>query len=153
MKKTKKMAAILLSAIMLIVAYLPTSAIQEETDAYDFLLTQGFSENILDNLAEETDDWTGEGTNIMSASNQGGLGYITDLEEFVKYVGGNIAFMLVPTSPMYKGTTYSSNINVEYAHEYMPITGLDFSYGVGVGLSWDRGCDTMAASSLVRFSR
>ncbi len=102
-----------------------------------------------------TEDWTiFKQSTTLAQSVQGGLGYYTDLKVGKKYVAGEMLFYLEPESPIIKGTTYSTNINVEYGHAYMPLTGLSVSVGpVGVGLSWDRGCDTMASACSFKYSR
>ncbi len=90
----------------------------------------------------------------LATSNQGGIGHWTDLKGLKRYVGGAMVFLLNPNSPMINGTTYNTTINVEYAHAPVPLTGLSLSIlDVGVGISWNLTCDTMADSCNFNFSR
>lgn len=90
----------------------------------------------------------------LAASNQGGIGHWTDLKGLKKYVGGVMSFFLNPNSPMIKGTTYNTSINLEYAHAPVPLTGLSLSIlDVGIGISWNLTCDTMSGTSNFKFSR
>lgn len=101
------------------------------------------------------DDWTiFKEYDTLAKSNQGGIGHWTDLKAVKKYVGGGMLFVLTPTSTMYKGSNYTTTINVEYAHSPVALSGLSISAaGVGIGLSWNLTCDTLAATNVFRFSR
>lgn len=91
---------------------------------------------------------------VLSASNQGGIGHWTDLEEWQTYVAGCMVFLLEPTERMLKGDTYTTTVNVEYVHEKSALTGLSLNIGdYGVGISWNSSCDTMADTSTLKFSR
>lgn len=105
--------------------------------------------------SNENDDWSVfKEYSTLAASSQGGLGHWSDLKAFKSYVGGGMIFLLNPTSPMVTGKTYSTTLNVEYVHSKAPITGLEFSImDVGVGISWNLSCDSMADSSVIKFSR
>ena len=103
----------------------------------------------------KVNDWTVlNSSDIFSIANQGGIGYYTDLEEWMTYVGGTMIFLLEPTEYMVEGNTYRTSITVEYAHEKSALTGLSFSYkNFGIGISWENECDTMADTSTIKFSR
>lgn len=105
--------------------------------------------------SNESDDWsTFKETNTLSIAQQGGIGHFTDLKAFKKYVGGMLLFGLSPKKAMYKGTKYETVINIEYAHAPLPLTGLSFSIkGIGVGISYNISCDTMAGTSTLKFNR
>ena len=105
------------------------------------------------------DDWTLlKETSNPDEATQGGIGYMTDLEEFKTYVGGSMLIVLYPKTDgngnMYKGTAHSTALNVKYAHAPVPLTGLSLTVGpAGVGFSWTISCDTTSATSVFRYSR
>ena len=102
----------------------------------------------------ERSEITSNSYSVLSAANQGGIGHYTDLEEWTEFVSGAMIFLLEPTSRMTKGNAYTTSINVEYAHEKSALTGLSFSLDdVGVGISWNVSCDTMADTKTFRYSR
>lgn len=92
---------------------------------------------------------------VASSSSQGGVGFYTELEGNYPFVGGAALIVLETAVPMYTGTTYSSSINLEYAHDFSlwGIGGAGFTVGpVGVSLDCGNLCDTMADSKTIRYS-
>ena len=62
-------------------------------------------------------------------------------------------FILSPEHPIFSGTTNTTTINAEYAHETVPLTGLSFSFpGFEVGFSWNLTCDTRAVVYTLKYS-
>ena len=104
--------------------------------------------------SNSSDEWTVyKEYNTLAMASQGGLGHYTDLKALKKYVGGAMIILLEPRRSIVKGNGFSSELNVEYVHSYLPITGLCFSTNdFGISVSWDRGCDYLSASNSLYFS-
>lgn len=128
-------------------------AVNWDTSVFNYLSDSFYATDVY--KSNESDDWsTFKETNDLSSAQQGGIGHYTDLKAFKKYVGGMLLFGLSPKKSMYKGTKYSTVVNIEYAHAPMPLTGISFSVkGVGVGISFNVSCDTMAGSSTLKYKR
>lgn len=124
-------------------SYVPYSF---ESTNYEFISGQG---------------WTVDNTNyVLSAANQGGLGFDIELPGTSgfssKGIRGEAAFDLEPAIPMRVNGNYSTNINIQYAHDGNPtiIDGFSFTYD-DYGVSIDVGSltDTAAASILLHYGR
>lgn len=103
-----------------------------------------------------SDEWTISNEYSVSAeATQGGIGHWTDLDEIRLCVGGGMILTIQPNAPMTVGTTYSTSVNMIYAHDAAPvISQLGFSIkGFSVGIDFSRFCDTMAATTNIGFSR
>lgn len=101
-------------------------------------------------------DWTvSEEYTKLTSSALGALGHTTDLKAFKKQVGGSLMIMLLPENPMIKGTNNVTEININYAHERFPLSGISFAYkDYGIGIDFkDDACNTAADFCNVRFSR
>lgn len=94
-------------------------------------------------------------TTICPTSAQGGIGFYTELEQEKSFVGGSMLLLLESSIPMTTGNTYSSTINIEYAHDYSiaNLSGLGFTISVvSVNLDFSGFCDTMAAHTNIYYS-
>ena len=100
------------------------------------------------------DDWTVLHEYTEDAeSNDGGVGNFTDLEEFKKYVGGGMMFLLEPKFDMYRGDDRGETINANYVHAPFPLTGLGIDVlDFGVSASWILPCDTRGKACEVVYS-
>lgn len=92
---------------------------------------------------------------VPAKSAQGGVGFYTELKWGKSFLGGGMLLVLETSTPMYVGTSYSSSINMEYAHDFS-IGGIGGGgFGVGpVSVSLDCGimCDVMAEPETIEYS-
>lgn len=97
-----------------------------------YLSSNGFYSRDKWRLTGINDAWvtTAEYTN-PALSNQGGVGYYTDLHydsSFNTDPGGDTMLVLAPCSPMYRGSNNGTSINVNYVHNKILLTpSLSFS--------------------------
>lgn len=90
-----------------------------------------------------------------AASSQGGVGFYTELKWGKSFLGGGMLLILETSQPMYVGSSYSSSINMEYAHDFSIFGAGGAGFGVGpVSVSIDCGimCDTMAEVETFKYS-
>lgn len=90
-----------------------------------------------------------------AASSQGGVGFYTKLEWGKSFLGGNALLLLETSIPMYKGTSHSSSVNMEYGHDFSLFGIAGGGFGIGpVSVSIDGGvmCDIMAEPETFNYS-
>lgn len=89
----------------------------------------------------------------LAESAQGGVGFYTEFDYGNDFVGGSMILLLETSVPMTLGNTYSSTINLGYAHNPAGINGIGFSVSV-VSVNFDLSafCDTMATSANIYYS-
>ena len=119
--------------------------------------------NLADSGAFYSQDWYRNSQNgeqivvrentTLAESAQGGIGFYTKFDYGSNFVGGSMALLLETSVPMTTGNTYSSTINLGYAHNPSGINGIGFSvYFVSVNFDLSAFCDTMATSANIHYS-
>lgn len=123
-----------------------------------YLASDGFYSRDKWRLTGINDGWvtTTEYTS-PAVSNQGGVGYYTDLAydaNFNTDPGGDTMLILDPCSPMYRGSNNGTSINVNYVHNKILLTpSLSFSKsGPSVNINGSIINDSASDTANIRYS-
>ncbi len=120
MKKNKRLTAVVISVIMVLLSTIPSAASKEQSDNYNFLLAQGYSSSFLDNLTE---------ISMEKMVELIGDGYVSDItvEEST----------FSPSSSQTRGTINEGSLTIETTTSIICHYNTDDITGILVGANWE----------------